>query len=137
MIWPENRCSIFIPCSQISAKRRREQEAGDAAQAWPRMGRSADVIDVRNIRAVIDARLERAPEEDLVERASAAIRVAAHEIDVHRLEVRRRVRAAPELDLRPVLDMRREPPLDAVGERLAHSLRPAPIGGPPIPPLKR
>src|ERR1700685_3269258 len=127
MIWPENRCSIFIPCSQISAKRRREQEAGDAAQAWPRMGRSADVIDVRNIRAVIDARLERAPEEELVERASAAIRVAADEIDVHRLKVRGRVRAASELDLGPVLNMRREPTLDAVGVRLAHGFRPAAV----------
>src|SRR5277367_3340990 len=110
MIWPENRCSIFIPCGQTSAKRRREQEAGDAAQAWARMGRRADVIDVRNEGAVIDARLERAPEEKLVERASAAIRVAADKIDVHRLEVRRRVGAARELDLGPVLDMRHEPP---------------------------
>src|SRR5277367_2035673 len=97
MIWPENRCSMFIPCGQTSAKRRSKKEAGDAAQAWARMGRCADVIDVRNVGAVIDARLERAPEEKLVKRASAAIRIAADEIDVHRLEVRRRVRPTREL----------------------------------------
>src|ERR1700722_18811398 len=93
------------------------------------MGRSADVVDVRNVGAVIDARLKRTPEEELVERASAAIRIAADEIDVHRLEVRRRIGPPRELDLGPVLDMGGEPPLDAVRVRLAHCLRPATIRG--------
>src|SRR5580698_9237415 len=100
-------------------ERRREQKAGDPAQAWARMGRSANVIDVRNVGTVIDARLERAPEEELVERAGTAVRIAADEIDVHRLEVRGRVCAAREFDLGPVLDMRGEPPLDPVGVRFA------------------
>src|SRR6516165_10772633 len=127
MMWPENRCSMLIPCGHVSANRRREKEAGDAAQPRPGMGRSADVVDVRNVSAVIDARLERPPEEELVQRAGAAIRVAADEIDVHFLEVRGRARTASELDLGPVLDMRGEPPLDPVGVRLAHGLRPSSV----------
>src|SRR3984957_12889533 len=91
------------------------------------MGRSADVIDVRNVGAVIDARLERAPEEGLVERAGAAVRIAADEIDVHRLEVRGRIRPAGELDLSPVLYMPSEPQLDPVRVRLAHCLGPAAV----------
>src|SRR6516225_4042874 len=127
MIWPENRCSMFMPSGRASAKRRREKEAGNAAQPWAWMGRSADVVDVRNVSAVIDARLERPPEEELVQRAGAAIRVAADEIDVHFLEVRGRVCPAGKPDLGPVLDMRGEPPLDPVGVRLARTLRPASV----------
>src|SRR5580704_6137316 len=93
------------------------------------MSRRANVVDVRNVGAVIDARLERTPEEELVERARAAIRIAADEIDVHRLEVRRRIGPPRELDLGPVLDMGGEPPLDAVRVRLAHGLRPTAIRG--------
>ena len=89
------------------------------------MGRGADVIDVRNVGAVIDACLERPPEEELVERAEAAVRIAADEIDVHSLEVGRRIGAARELDLGPVLDMLGEPPLDAVGVGFAQRLGPA------------
>src|SRR5580698_3518676 len=93
------------------------------------MGRSADVIDVWNVGAVIDARLKRAPEEGLVERAGAAVRITADEIDVHRLEIGGRVGAARELDLGPILDVPSEPPLDPVGVRLAHGLRPAAVCG--------
>src|SRR5258708_40189532 len=105
MIWPEKRSSMFIPCGQRSAERRREQEAGNPAQAGARMGRRADVVDVRNVGAMIDARLERAPEEELVERASPAIRVAADKVNVHRLEDFRRVSAPGDLDRAAVLAM--------------------------------
>src|SRR6185437_12348473 len=97
------------------SKRRGEQEAGDAAQARARMGRGADVVEVRNEGAVIDGSLERAPDEELVERAGAAVRIAADEIDVHRFEVRGRIGPARELDPGPVVDMRGEAPLDPVG----------------------
>src|SRR6202020_3138598 len=58
-----------------------------------------------------------------------AKRTAADEMDFHRLEVRRQIAPPRELDLGPVLDMRGEPPLDAVRVRLAHGLRPTAIRG--------
>src|SRR6516162_8849699 len=87
MIWPKNRCSMDLSFAAFELKRRREQEARDAAQARARVGRGADVIDVRNVSPVIDARLERSPQEELVERARAAVRIAANQIDVYFLEV--------------------------------------------------
>ena len=59
--------------------------------------------------------------------AGAAIGVAADEIDVHRLEIGRRIGAPRDDVLAEAVDVAREDRLDAIGIGLADRLAPAPV----------
>src|SRR5690348_1683809 len=60
----------------------RDEGAAAAAEAGPRPRARADVPQTVDRRAVAGALRERAPEEVLVEAERAAVRIAAHEVDV-------------------------------------------------------
>lgn len=103
--------------------------AGAAAEAGARMRRGADVVEIADRGRVVAAVGERPEQEELVDRAGAAVRLAADEVDVERLEVGRRVGAARENRLGEAVDVAGENRLDPVGVRLAQRFGPAAVGG--------
>src|SRR5690349_2764240 len=107
-----------------SRQRLRHQKSRAAAEPWARMGRGADMVQARYRRAVVDGIAERAPEEELVDAAEAAVGIAADEIDVQRFEVGRRIHFAGDDAVVEILDVRRHDRLDAVGILLAYLFGP-------------
>src|SRR5215210_8470018 len=88
------------------------------------MGAGPDVPDTGNRRAMTGLRAERPPEEVLVQRERAPVRVASDEVHVGRLEVcRGECRPSEDRGLE-VRDMSCEPGLDPVGVALPQILRP-------------
>src|SRR5271169_4656457 len=78
-------------------------------------------------RAVIDRAVEWSPEEKLVDAAESTVRIAADEIHVKRLEIRRRIRFSRYHIVAKILDVRSKDRLDAVGVFFPHGFRPAAI----------
>src|SRR5438034_7206498 len=88
------------------------------------MGAGADVPEAVDRRAVTGARGERPPEEVLVERERARVRVAVMQVDVRRVEVGRAQHDALADCGLEVRHMLRDPGLDPVGVALAERLGP-------------
>src|SRR6185437_3150548 len=102
----------------------RDEGARATAQAGARMGARADVPHAFDRCPVAGQLAERPPQEVLVERERAAVRVAVVEVDVRSLEIRRRQADTPEDRRLEVRDVARETRLDAIGVALAQLLRP-------------
>ena len=102
----------------------RDEGARARAEPGPGMRRGADVVQPLDGRRVAGLLGERAPEEVLVERERARVRIAAREVDVRRLEVGRREHDALEDRRLEVRRVAREPLDDAVRVALAQRLRP-------------
>ena len=92
---PEGRDALaFFGNLLVHHSALRQKEAGAAAEPCARMGRCADMVEALDRRGVVDAALERPPQEGLVDGRRAAIGIAADQVDVHRLEIGRRIGAA-------------------------------------------
>src|SRR5438876_69161 len=97
------------------------------------MRAGADLPETLDRRGVAGARRERTPEEVLVERERAGVRVAMVEVDVRGLQVGGReddALADRRLEVRHVA---RDPRLDPVGVTLAQLLGPGSIAGVELP----
>src|SRR5262245_3328871 len=79
------------------------------------------------MRAMIDGGLERPPEKELVKAAEAAIGVAADQIDIHGLEIGRRIDAPRDHALAQPVDVLGQNGFNAIGETLAHRIGPATV----------
>src|SRR5581483_7688847 len=93
-----------------------------AAEARARVRRGADVPHARHVGAVRSP-----PQEALVELERAAVRVAADEVDVRRLQVGRGEADALQDRALEVRYVPRDPGLDPVGVALAELLRPGAV----------
>src|SRR3954453_21502401 len=109
---------------RLLEQQRGHERSGAAAEAWPGMRRRAHVPHARDRRPV-----RRAPEEVLVERERAAVRIALDEVHVRRPEVGGRQHSAREDRRLEIRDLLREARLDAVGVALPQLLRPCPVAG--------
>ncbi len=89
------------------------------------MGRRPDMVEAGDGGLVISRNREGAPEEELVDGARAAIRIAADEIDVQALKIGGRIGFAGDHMAAEIVNVAREQSLGAVGEGLAHRLGPA------------
>src|SRR5947209_19488947 len=87
----------------------------------------ADMVEMRNGRAVIEGVVERTPEEELVDAAESAVGIATDEIDVERFEIGGRIGFARDDAVMEIFDVRGEDRLDTVGVFLPHRLGPAPL----------
>jgi hypothetical protein len=101
-----------------------DEVAGARAETGAGVCRRADVPEAVD-RRLVAGRLREWPEEEvLVEPARAAVDVAADEVDVERLDVRRRHCDTSDRRALEVAYMAPEPRNDAVGVRLAQLLGP-------------
>src|SRR5690606_12617061 len=123
-----SRCARAFPGLSGPSQSAPQKEARAAAEPRPRMGRSADMIKTLDGGVMIAARLERSPQEGLVDGRGTAIGVAANKVDVHRFEVGRRISTAAEYGAFEAIDMRGENGLRAVGIGFAQFLCPLPVG---------
>src|SRR4051812_40273843 len=105
----------------------RDEVAGARTETRPGMRARADVPEAGHGSLVTGSLCQRAPEEILVERARAAVDVAADEISVERLEAGRRDNDALQRRGTEVLDRVAKPGDDAIGIRLAELVGPAAV----------
>src|ERR671919_1749710 len=126
------------PGKRLPEELLRDDRPGAGAESRPRMGARADVVQARDRRRMAGQLRPRTPHEVLVERAGAAVDVAADEVHVGRLQVRRREDDPLDEPRVEVLDVAGEPLFDAVGVAFSKPLRPgavAPVELPgPLPP---
>ncbi len=104
-----------------------DEVAGACAEARARVGRRADVPEVVDRRPMSGRLRERPEEEVLVERAGAAVDVAADEVDVQCRDVGGGEDDARERRPLEVLDVAAEARRDPVGVRLPELLRPGAV----------
>src|SRR5918996_456047 len=112
------------PRQRLAEELLRHERAGARAEARPRMGARADVVEPVDRGRVPRQLGARTPNEVLVERTGAAVDVAAHEVHVGRLEIGGREHDPLQEGRVEVLDLAREASLDAVGVALPQLLRP-------------
>src|SRR5438477_8512908 len=108
----------------MSKKLARNEGARPAPEPRAGPGAGADLKDVADRRAMARLLRERPPEEVLVECERAGVRIAALEVDVRPLQIRRRQYNPFEHCRLEVHNVPREPGLDPVRVVLAQRFRP-------------
>src|SRR5689334_2267004 len=108
-------------------KRPRNEGAGTSSESRSRPGAGTDVEEVSHRRSVARLLRERPPQEVLVERERAGVRVTLLEVDVRGLQVRGREHDAFANRGLEARNMPCDSLLDAVGVAFAQGLRPGSV----------